>query len=1193
MNRILNACSVVTAMAIAIGCQEPIRSERTVAVPMSQDGIAAWQKMDGPERFMTYHRLIRTRSGMSKPAYKSGDVFTAFTHARGQRRTKRAASLPWIERGPGNVGGRTRGLWVDPSDPDRKTIFVGSAGGGIWKTEDGLTWRNLTPHLPNLATTTIAGSAAAPQVLYAGTGEGFGAARNIVGSGLWKSTDAGESWSRIEATAQRDDIAVVYRVIANPADADEFLFSTLIHPRAPLEDSISSIMKSVDGGLHVRSTYVSDRAIQQLVADPTDFNIIYAVINGEGVLKSQDRGDTWTPILEVDSFRRMEMAVSPTHPDFLYLSAELRSPNLDNTGSSSASRLLTSSDGGSTWMNVQREDASQGFGDWFGGQGWYNNCIAVHPYDSNQIYVGGAGAILQITVERFDTSGRRYIADMQPVTDGYGTYRQSEFAGASSKGVHVDHHNIQLVPIDKINQAFYFYDANDGGVALSFDGGATFIQTGDSFKEECIDPGCTNMRTFKTLDGYNTAQFYGVDKANGMDRYVGGTQDNGSWISMVDPEASSKWIQAPGGDGFETVWHYNDLNKIIETAQFNTMFRSDDGGVTWRQLQTPGLGPFLTRLAGSKQEPNLIFAVTTQGLIKSIDFGESWKVIEMPEQWQSGGLPTPTRISLATPNVVWSGASLSAESSMTVSQDGGNSFSPISPYLTAELGIMTNVATHPLDDSTAYFLFSQANGPKIIRTEDLGQTLEDISGFGGNQNDSDNGYPDVATYCLLVMPYDDQILWAGTEIGLFESTDRGLSWQYSDNGLPPASIWEMKIVNDQVIVATHGRGIWSVSLPELDGYEPPAVTFLSPELATNDYALDGMVWGAYNLRTAYDSTVIQFIYLYEGDTITITERFGENEAPKVDARVTMLSPLPAQEIVEVDVVMKSYQQGVPLMHLTSLYAFSVQDEVASDYFNDFEAGQHDFATLNTFYSSPVNFSDRSLNTPHPYQGLSEYAAIFQKPIVVGPGTSDVSFNEIVLVEPGDSEPFPSSDFYDYCVIEATADRGASWQVIAGYDSRAESIWASAYKESPNTATPALRLQRTFDLQDFFDEGDTTFVRFRLVSDPFVEGWGWQLDEFQVGTMAVGIDDLDKARDLGVQIHGNPSGQDLLLWLHPTYPVEVILTLLNLSGQKLSSEKIHLHEARYHSVRTGNLSSGVYMLHVQAEGQQQTLRWVKN
>ncbi len=1181
MNKVLPFLSIL-CVVLWTGCQKPGSDANDDIANETVD----WRKMDGPERFQAYHQLIRTRADLAVPEYRSGDLRRAYEDAVSRiNPNKRNSPLPWIERGPGNVGGRTRGLWVAPNDTTLMTVYAGSAGGGIWKTTDGgSTWQNLTEDIPNLATTTIAGSSANPQVLYAGTGEGFGASRNIVGQGLLKSTNAGQTWEPISATANLDQIAVVYRIVANPENENEFVFSSLIHPRAPLGDSISHIVKSEDGGETIRTTYASGRAIQQLVAHPNSFRTLYAVVNGGGVLKSTNAGDSWNSLFAIDTFRRMELAVSPSATDVMYLAGERRVEEDVNS-----SVLLCSPNGGQNWYRVMHDRDPEDFGDWFQGQGWYNNSIAVHPYDSQTVYVGGAGPILKISLSEFDTLNQEYLAEMEPLTDGYGNYREG-YSDASSKGVHVDHHNLLLVPSDPATKSFHIYNANDGGVAISTDNGETFLQTGASFSEECADPSCRELRRFPYATGYNTSQFYGVDKANGQDRYVGGTQDNGSWVSGGNPGPESEWLRAPGGDGFEAIWHYHDTQKLIETAQFNTMIRSDDGGETWRLLSPPGEGPFLTRLAGSRQEPDLIFSVTEQGLIRSLNFGDDWETITMPDVWKFQGLATPVRVSLANPNIVWSGAGLSNSSGVVVSRNRGTVFDPIETYDQAVLGVMTNLATHPSQDSTAYFLFSQANGPKVIRTTDLGNTLEDISGFDDNSLSSDNGYPDAATYSLLVMPYDENILWAGTEIGLFESTDNGASWHYADNGLPPASIWDMKIVNDQIILATHGRGVWTVTLPELEGYEPKEVTFLSPGVDVRDYAFDGAIRGMLQLNSGYDSSIVDLAYVMDGDTLEERLPIDGNDAP---GEVALSYDLPVEfgdTMIPVEVVLRSFQEGVYLDDRSTVLAFSVNDEPTNDYYNDFDLGIRDFARHQFVIEQPAGFDNISLNTHHPYRGNDQYVAVFQRPVVVGEEETELVFDEIVLVEPGDSEPFPSSEFFDYCLIDATADRGATWQVLAGYDSRDQHEWLDAYDENPFQRNPDLAIQRQLDLSEIFNPGDTVFIRFSLISDPFVEGWGWQIDNFGIGEMTTSTTAFSD-EDIEMRILGNPSST-LNLEIRSDQLLSGTLSIISLNGQRV-------YEQPFSGVRNeriegpgAELAPGMYLVVIQTDNFGKTLKWLK-
>ena len=120
-------------------------------------------------------------------------------------------------------------------------------------------------------------------------------------------------------------------------------------------------------------------------------------------------------------------------------------------------------------------------------------------------------------------------------------------------------------PSIQLQQEFLFLDANDGGLAFSLDAGRTFTQSGDTWFQSPGNGGTTNT----PLRGLNTSQFYGMDKMNGARRYIGGTQDNGTWISPFDPQTFSTWISAPSGDGFEAAWNYSDTDKIIESFQFN------------------------------------------------------------------------------------------------------------------------------------------------------------------------------------------------------------------------------------------------------------------------------------------------------------------------------------------------------------------------------------------------------------------------------------------------------------------------------------------------------------------------------------------------------------------------------------------------------------------------------------------------
>jgi hypothetical protein len=231
----------------------------------------------------------------------------------------------------------------------------------------------------------------------------------------------------------------------------------------------------------------------------------------------------------------------------------------------------------------------------------------------------------------------------------------------------------------------------------------------------------------------------------------------------------------------------------------------------------PGAAPFFTVIENHKAQPDVLYAVGKSGVWKSTNFGERWNEKSITDKWVSGGGITSSHtvvISKANPNIVWAGGGMTGERNMHVSKNGGSSFS-IVPNVADTLGSISGFATHPTEPNTAYALFSFSEFGKIFRTRDLGATWEDISGFNGTTSSS-TGFPDVALSTLLVLPHEPSTIWAGTEIGIMESTDDGQSWHELDGNVPNVSIWELRALDDMVFAATHGRGIWSTTFPTMD-----------------------------------------------------------------------------------------------------------------------------------------------------------------------------------------------------------------------------------------------------------------------------------------------------------------------------------------------------------------------------------------
>lgn len=1034
-------------------------------------------KYDGPEKFAYYLSALHAGqedldAPLRHPQYKDFYKQIELQKARdfklkNQSKFKNKAAATFTERGPANVPGRTRAIIVDPDDVTQQTLFAGNVSGGIWKTTDGgTTWTDIAPDLDNMAIVTMAMAESNSSVIYAGTGEGFIYNGTLIlnGEGIYKSTDKGVTWNLLSSTLT-EDFRNVSRIIIDPTDENILLAGTggrkiLANGAIPT----GAIMRSTDGGTSWTKVYDATGIIQQIIAAPSDFDVQYASIaGGNGVVKSTDAGQTWSEVnTGLNLSGRIELAVSGSDANKVYGSAL-------GGNSGVGSDLYLTIDGGAEWKSVDVKNGLDNV-DFLGGQGWYDNTILINPFDDNKVYFGGVG-LFHIELNPSTDTETTYGAIMSTVVDPY-----SGIDGKNNS-VHPDQQYMTAMITDVGNEEFKILLGNDGGIYITDAG---------------TDPGIAQGTWLRISDTYNTTQFYGADKITGVERYGGGAQDNGTWLSQSGETASitSEYDFLIGGDGFEFVAHYTDPLKFIGGSQFNGFAATDDGGVTFYDA-TSGLGgngAFVSRLSSSFQDPDVLYTTESSGVYKSIDFGRSWKEIPISGNWGfwSG---SDVEVSKADPRIVWAGGKMDNTGSIFVSTDAGESFTAVPNF--GFIGTCSGIYSHPTKDSTAFALFSVADSPKILRTDDLGQNWVDISGW--ESGSSTTGYPNVATFAVQAMPYNDDVIWAGTEIGIFETTDGGANWVILDD-FPSVTVWDFVIKDGQLVIATHGRGIWTADIPELVGFTAPTVTTFVPYLESTSQSLTDYVASfSLNLRSEYDSTLILI------DDVKV-DKLNANIAGSIEDLELDFSAVG-------DYVVKaiSYKDEVPYSSASISLSFSEIIPAVDSYVNDFENNDNDSdfkldIRWRINIPSGTGFT-RALNTVHPYPtaddlGLSEidFISELKIPIIVADANAVIKFNEIVLVEEGENgSVFGESAFYDYVIVEGTSD-GVNWlPLLDGYDSDANPVWSG----SATTATASLYKEREINLHDVFTAGDVVKLRFRLFSDFGANAWGWGIDELEI------------------------------------------------------------------------------------------------
>ena len=695
------------------------------------------------------------------------------------------AQSGWTAIGPGNVGGRTRAIVVDPSDPN--TIWAGSAGGGVWKSANGGgSWSPVNDMMANLAICCMAVDPSDDNIVYAGTGEGFFNVDALRGAGVFLTKDK-VTWDQLPST-NNPNFHYVNRIAVSKNG--KILLAGTSGPTA----GTHGIFRS-DELSRATWTKVFDERIGDIKFNPKSSTKAVAggLRNGEAYYTTNG-GKTWKKATHSGVWSgRVELAYSLKDPDIVYASIQV------NNG-----EIWRSTDGGKTYRKRKSLNADGDPAMYLGGQGWYDNTIwAGDPSDSNLVIVGGI--------------------DLWRSTNG-GTLLSKISDWRENKSAHADHHAIVSHPDFDGNSNKVVFFGNDGGV----------YRTDNA---ETVGNNSTHTSGWVNLvNGYAVTQFYGGAGKPDTGTIIGGAQDNGT-LSNLGAPSGADWVEIHGGDGGYCAADPDDSKKFYGEYTHLAIFRNTDGAKSkekWWETYINGQfvnssnqwdwKPVPFRISDSMNERALFIApfildpnessrmlAGGESLWKTDNVkkantntsGPSWKVIKP----SIGTDLNISAIAIADGNEkkIWVGYQTGlveftengTDSIPTWQQIGTSGNNPLNANR-----FCTRVVVDPKRHKTVYVMFGGYVQGNIWKTTDEGANWTNIG----------SSLPEAPIRSLALHPRKSKFLYLGTEVGVFTSEDGGASWSPTNEGPTNCSIAELFWMDEKLVCVTHGRGMFTIDL---------------------------------------------------------------------------------------------------------------------------------------------------------------------------------------------------------------------------------------------------------------------------------------------------------------------------------------------------------------------------------------------
>ncbi|WP_116124918.1 VPS10 domain-containing protein [Lewinella sp. IMCC34183] len=664
--------------------------------------------------------------------------------------------------------------------------YMGTTGGGLWKTTDaGQRWTNVTDgYVGTGSVGAVAVSRSNPQVVYLGMGEH--APRGVMtshGDGVYRSNDAGKTWKHLGLTETQH----ISRIIIHPEDPDIVYVAAQGQLYGPNEER--GVYRSTDGGHNwEKLLYVNDlTGAAELSMDLSNPDVLYAAMwehqrlpwqvvsggAGSGLYKSTNGGDSWTELKDglPEEKGKMAITVAQSEPDRVYALIESDS-ELEKGG------LFLSTDGGKSWSRVSKDHRLVQ-------RAWYYLEVFVDPTDSDVVYV--------------------LTADALRSTDGGDSWEELS-------GTHGDYHDLWINPDNPRNLCI----ANDGGAAISFNYG----------------------EDWSTQDNMPTGQFYRINTDNQFPYHIyGGQQDNtsvkiSSRVMNGSGITGSDWEPSAGGESAFLAFDPDDPRYVLGGSYLGTIEVLDTrAGASTNVMAAPiqylGLAArdmkyrfnWNAPIIWSRHEEPNTFYHASQHLLRTRDLGQTWEKAspdltrnQDDKQGKGGGPYTNEAvgaenygtISYVTDSpqeagILWVGTD---DGKVQLTRDYGDTWTDVTPAGQGET-LVNAIDVSPHDAGTAFIATTRYkwndHTPRLMKTTDYGQSWTEITG---------DLPPTAYTRVVRQDTERENLLFAGTELGLFVSFDGGNHWRRFNQNLPITPITDLKVAHDDLIVATSGRAFW-------------------------------------------------------------------------------------------------------------------------------------------------------------------------------------------------------------------------------------------------------------------------------------------------------------------------------------------------------------------------------------------------